>query len=167
MLSSLWTTGASCIRKPQVISGGGRGSHPLHPPLRSAPACWQGVSKAVRVLIYAYNYQYLSVWPVFCSHSWLSASDSDCRRTKKENPQVKSINSMLKIWECYSPKIVILNWKALSNPHLKEQLLSVWSSSAIWKYHEGRYKTTRRSRSPKLWDKRQKKIGKVKHSGSG
>ena len=31
----------SCIRKPQLISGGGRGgggAHPLHPPLRSAPA---------------------------------------------------------------------------------------------------------------------------------
>ena len=28
----------SCIRKPQVISGGGGGAHPLHPPLRSAPA---------------------------------------------------------------------------------------------------------------------------------
>ena len=27
----------SCIRKPQVISGGG-GAHPLHPPPRSAPA---------------------------------------------------------------------------------------------------------------------------------
>ena len=27
---------SSCIRKPQVISGGG-GAHPLHPPLRSAP----------------------------------------------------------------------------------------------------------------------------------
>ena len=26
----------SCIRKPQVISGGG-GAHPLHPPPRSAP----------------------------------------------------------------------------------------------------------------------------------
>ena len=26
----------SCIRKPQVISGGG--AHPLHPPPRSAPA---------------------------------------------------------------------------------------------------------------------------------
>ena len=39
----------SCIRKPQVISGGDK--HPLHPPPRSAPACsgqrerksvWQG-----------------------------------------------------------------------------------------------------------------------------
>ena len=33
----------SCIRKPQVISGGGGGegrggAHPLHPPRRSAPA---------------------------------------------------------------------------------------------------------------------------------
>ena len=28
----------SCIRKPQVISGGGGGAHPLHPPPRSAPA---------------------------------------------------------------------------------------------------------------------------------
>ena len=29
----------SCIRKPQVISAGGRGgAHPLHPPSRSAPA---------------------------------------------------------------------------------------------------------------------------------
>ena len=27
----------SCIRKPQVISGGGGGAHPLHPPSRSAP----------------------------------------------------------------------------------------------------------------------------------
>ena len=27
----------SCIRKPQVISGGGRGAHPLHPPPRTAP----------------------------------------------------------------------------------------------------------------------------------
>ena len=27
----------SCIRKPQVISGGGEGAHPLHPPPRSAP----------------------------------------------------------------------------------------------------------------------------------
>ena len=28
-----------CIRKPQVISGGGEGgAHPLHPPPRSAPA---------------------------------------------------------------------------------------------------------------------------------
>ena len=28
----------SCIRKPQVISGGGEVAHPLHPPPRSAPA---------------------------------------------------------------------------------------------------------------------------------
>ena len=28
----------SCIRKPQVISGGGGGAHPLHPPPRDAPA---------------------------------------------------------------------------------------------------------------------------------
>ena len=28
----------SCIRKPQVISGGRGGAHPLHPPPRSAPA---------------------------------------------------------------------------------------------------------------------------------
>ena len=28
----------SCIRKPQVISGGGGVAHPLHPPPRSAPA---------------------------------------------------------------------------------------------------------------------------------
>ena len=28
---------ASCIRKPQVISRGGGGAHPLHPPSRSAP----------------------------------------------------------------------------------------------------------------------------------
>ena len=27
----------SCIGKPQVISGGGGGVHPLHPPPRSAP----------------------------------------------------------------------------------------------------------------------------------
>ena len=27
----------SCIRKPQVISGGGGGAHPLHPSPRSAP----------------------------------------------------------------------------------------------------------------------------------
>ena len=27
----------SCIRKLQVISGGGRGVHPLHPPPRSTP----------------------------------------------------------------------------------------------------------------------------------
>ena len=27
----------SCIRKPQVISGGRGGVHPLHPPPRSAP----------------------------------------------------------------------------------------------------------------------------------
>ena len=27
----------SCIRKPQVISGGGGDEHPLHPPPRSAP----------------------------------------------------------------------------------------------------------------------------------
>ena len=27
----------SCIRKPQVISGGRGGAHPLHPPPRSAP----------------------------------------------------------------------------------------------------------------------------------
>ena len=27
----------SCIRKPQAISGGGEGAHPLHPPPRSAP----------------------------------------------------------------------------------------------------------------------------------
>ena len=31
-----------CIRKPQVISGGG-GAHPLHPPPRSAP---EGISAA-------------------------------------------------------------------------------------------------------------------------
>ena len=30
----------SCIRKPQVISGGG--AHPLHPPPRSAPAVGRG-----------------------------------------------------------------------------------------------------------------------------
>ena len=29
----------SCIRKPQVIRGGG-GAHPLHPPPRSAPATY-------------------------------------------------------------------------------------------------------------------------------
>ena len=27
----------SCIRKPQVMSGGGEGAQPLHPPPRSAP----------------------------------------------------------------------------------------------------------------------------------
>ena len=30
----------SCIRKPQVISGGREGAHPLHPPPRSAPGVW-------------------------------------------------------------------------------------------------------------------------------
>ena len=30
----------SCIRKPQVISGGEGGAHPLHPPPRSAPASY-------------------------------------------------------------------------------------------------------------------------------
>ena len=29
----------SCIRKPQIVSGGG-GAHPLHPPPRSAPEDW-------------------------------------------------------------------------------------------------------------------------------
>ena len=32
----LFWQNTSCIRKPQVISGGG-GAHPLHPPPRSAP----------------------------------------------------------------------------------------------------------------------------------
>ena len=30
----------SCIRKPQVISGGGGGVHPLHPPPRPAPVLY-------------------------------------------------------------------------------------------------------------------------------
>ena len=35
---SFFLENTSCIRKPQVISGGGgRGAHPLHPPPRSAP----------------------------------------------------------------------------------------------------------------------------------
>ena len=37
----------SCIRKPQVISGGGGGgwgAHPLHPPPRSAPDRWNSPS---------------------------------------------------------------------------------------------------------------------------
>ena len=35
---SFWQN-TSCIRKPQVISGGGGGAHPLHPPPSSAPVC--------------------------------------------------------------------------------------------------------------------------------
>ena len=30
----------SCIRKPQVISWGGDGAHPMHPPPRSAPVLY-------------------------------------------------------------------------------------------------------------------------------
>ena len=33
----------SCIRKPQVISGGWGGAHPLHPPPRSAPVSTWGL----------------------------------------------------------------------------------------------------------------------------
>ena len=38
----------SCIRKPQVISGGGGGAHPLHPPPRSASALcdWKEVGQS-------------------------------------------------------------------------------------------------------------------------
>ena len=39
--SFFFSQNTSCIRKPQVISGGG-GAHPLHPPPRSAPACYLG-----------------------------------------------------------------------------------------------------------------------------
>ena len=35
---SFWQN-TSCIRKLQVISGGGGGVHPLHPPPRRAPGC--------------------------------------------------------------------------------------------------------------------------------
>ena len=34
---SYFLQNTSCIRKPQVTSGGGRGFDPLHPPPRSAP----------------------------------------------------------------------------------------------------------------------------------
>ena len=33
----------SCIRKPQVISGGGGGAHPLHPHPRSAPESYSAL----------------------------------------------------------------------------------------------------------------------------
>ena len=35
----------SCIRKPQVISRGGGGAHPLHPPPRSTPAIRKNQSR--------------------------------------------------------------------------------------------------------------------------
>ena len=39
---------ASCVRKPQVIPGGG-GVHPLHPPPRSAPAPGTGLGEVALI----------------------------------------------------------------------------------------------------------------------
>ena len=37
-INQFFLQNTSCIRKPQVISGGGGVAHPLHPPPRPAPA---------------------------------------------------------------------------------------------------------------------------------
>ena len=54
---SFFLQNTSCIRKPQVISGGGGVAHPLRPPPRSAPALLTGQEgqlidqhKTVRIL---------------------------------------------------------------------------------------------------------------------
>ena len=74
----------SCIRKPQVISGGG-GAHPLHPPPRSAPVLvhFYFVQRSLYDRICLYRWQPSTVWlnvtvvlntPTFSLFSFLSLS---------------------------------------------------------------------------------------------
>ena len=69
----------SCIRKPQVISGGGGGAHPQHPPPRSAPvenprilwSCQLLISKgslADRELDLSYGAREVWFWHQICRY---------------------------------------------------------------------------------------------------
>ena len=56
---SFFWQNTSCIRKPQVISGGeGRGAHPLHPPPRSVPEKVFRLQQ--RTYIMSWNYDLIS-----------------------------------------------------------------------------------------------------------
>ena len=50
---SFFLQNTSCIRKPQVISGG-EGAHPVHPPPRSAPVATKEFLTSLFVLIAAF-----------------------------------------------------------------------------------------------------------------
>ena len=88
----------SCIRKPQVILGGG-GAHPLHPPPRSAPAKYEEKCSKVSCLFYQSLLSAIGK-PVFAAKKGLN---SRWVKPWRKLPEAKGETSTLKTGKfCYN-----------------------------------------------------------------